>query len=573
MGWRRWFPQAGVRARAVAALLAASFETDDWALRLGLLDPRLAGATTGPARAAILREAAELSETRAENKATALAHTARALVADPDDRPTEALLVRLATETGGFRVAVHALEESAAVAGLTPRRATELLTHAAEVHEEQLGDAAAALNDYARALAAEPGRTDLRIAVVRCAGRSARWEPLAEALLSLDATPDLREQTLFPMAETAARANAAFVPLAAALGEIASSQSSLLPATLLALENRIAAWHEKERGDYLMAEAALARALGHCPDDLPTLHHLADIQRRSPAPSLYETLRRIAALATDDLDALYESTEWARDLALPDDTGLDAARALLDRAARISHYRRCRPRGQQAQRRRRGGAGGRRDRAPPVQRRHHARDPHRLRHLPARRRAAGRGRRAGAPIPPARRGAGGGAPRRPPGRDPCAGGDLRRGSDRGGRQRAAGGAVRRRRALRRAGRAAPRAAGARRAARRSAPAAPRAGARRRVDRGRERSREPADGEPRGGARPRPHDRRAHQRARLDPPQRPAGRRPRRRGREGREPEPARRKPPRCGAGSAASPRARSAIARAPSRRTSARRRW
>jgi tetratricopeptide (TPR) repeat protein len=329
-------PAAGVRARAVAALLAASFETDDWALRLGLLDPRLAGATTGAERAVILREAADLSETRAQNKATALAHAARALVADPDDRPTEALLVRLATETGGFRVAVHALEESAAVTGLTPRRATELLTHAAQVHEEQLGDAAAALNDYSSALAAEPGRTDLRIAVVRCAGRSARWEPLAEALLSLDATPDLREQTLFPMAETAARANAAFVPLAAALGEIASSQSSLAPTTLLALENRIAAWHETERGDYLMGEAALVRALGHCPDDLPTLHHLADVQRRSPVPSLYETLRRIAALATDDLDALYESVEWARDLALPDDTGLDASRALLDRAARLS---------------------------------------------------------------------------------------------------------------------------------------------------------------------------------------------------------------------------------------------
>jgi len=329
-------PLAAVRARAVAALLAASLETDDWALRLGLLDPRLAGATTGPDRAAILREAAELSDTRAHNKATALAHAARALVSDPDDRPTEAQLVRLATETGGFRVAVHALEESAAVAGLAPRRATELLTHAAAVHEEQLGDAAAALNDFTRALAAEPGRTDLRTAVVRCAGRSARWEPLAEALLSLDATPDLREETLFPMAETAARANAAFVPLAAALGEISSSQSSLAPATLLALENRIAAWHEKERGDFLMAEAALVRALGHCPDDLPTLHHLAEVQRRSPAPSLYETLRRIAALATTDLDALYEATEWARDLALPDDTGLDVARALLDRAARLS---------------------------------------------------------------------------------------------------------------------------------------------------------------------------------------------------------------------------------------------
>jgi tetratricopeptide (TPR) repeat protein len=337
-------PIAAVRARAVAALIAASLETDDWALRLGLLDARLAGAagasgvtetTDGRERAAILREAAELCETRANNKATALTHAARAMVADPEDRAIEELLCRVASETGGVRVAVHALEESAAIAGLTARRATELLTRAALLHEEQLGDAAAALHDYAQALAAEPGRQDLRVAVVRCAGRSARWEPLAEAILSLDATPELREQTLFPMAETAARANAAFVPLAAALDEIAVGRG-LTPQDLLALEARIAGWHEKDRGDFPAAEAALTRALAHCPDDLPTLHHLAEIQRRSPAPSLYETLRRIAGLQPDDLNALGEATEWARDLALPDQSGLDAARALLDRAARRS---------------------------------------------------------------------------------------------------------------------------------------------------------------------------------------------------------------------------------------------
>ncbi|HET6151108.1 MAG TPA: hypothetical protein VFH68_26465 [Polyangia bacterium] len=328
-------PIAAVRARAVAALVAVSLQTDDWNLRLGLLDARLGGAAAGRARAAILREAAELCETRAHNKATALTHTARALVADPEDRAIEEQLIRLSGDTGGVRVAVHALEESAVVSGLGARRATELLTRAATLHEDQLGDAAAALHDYAQALAAEPGRQDLRVAVVRCAGRSARWEPLAEAIWSPDTTPELRVETLFPMAETAARAHAAFVPLAAALGDVAAGRQSLGAPALLALEARIAGWHENDRGDFPAAEAALTRALGHCPDDLPTLRHLAEIQRRSPSPSLYETLRRIAALLPDDLDALAEATEWTRDLALPDQTGLDAARALLDRAARL----------------------------------------------------------------------------------------------------------------------------------------------------------------------------------------------------------------------------------------------
>ena len=63
---------------------------------------RLADAAAGRPRATILREAAELSETRAQNKATALAHTAHALVADPDDRITEEQLVRLAMRHRGL---------------------------------------------------------------------------------------------------------------------------------------------------------------------------------------------------------------------------------------------------------------------------------------------------------------------------------------------------------------------------------------------------------------------------------------------------------------------------------------
>ena len=204
------------------------------------------------------------------------------------------------------------------------------------------------------------------------------------------------------MAETAARANAAFVPLAAAMGETASSQSGLLPAALLALETRIAAWHEKERGDYLMAEAALVRALGHCPEDLPTLHHLADIQRRSPAPSLYETLRRIAALATDDLDAALTSRPSGRAIWPCPTTPASMLRAPCSIAPRgYQLWNRWASAGDPPPphaitRRRAGHAAGKRSAADAVAlaadeiaRRlcsgHRARDPHRLRYLPARR--------------------------------------------------------------------------------------------------------------------------------------------------------------------------------------------
>jgi tetratricopeptide (TPR) repeat protein len=326
---------ASVRRRAVAALVAASHETGDWALRLGLRAARLEDAADGRARAAILAEASALAEERVGDIGAALGHAGRAVVADPEDRRLEASLMRLATATGDFAAAARAVEEAAGAAGLAPRRAAELNALAGTIHEDRLGATPAALAAYGRALAAEPGRPDLRLAVVRCAGRAARWQPLAEALLSPHATTELREGTLLPVAEAAAREHDGFVRLAAALGEVAAASPELTPDALLALEARIAAWHEHERGDLGAAEAALVRALGHRPEHLPTLHRLAAMQRRAPAPSLYETLRRIAALAPEDLDALAEATEWARDLALPDEAALDVARALFDRTARL----------------------------------------------------------------------------------------------------------------------------------------------------------------------------------------------------------------------------------------------
>jgi tetratricopeptide (TPR) repeat protein len=327
-----------VRRRAVAALLAASLETDDWRLRRGLMSARLADAADGRACATIFRETAEICEQRAHDQGTALAHVAAGLVADPDDRHLEAELLRLAAETADFAAAVRALEQAAGDPALPGRRAVELHALAGLVHEEKLDAAAAALADFTKALDAEPARQDLRLAVVRCAGRAARWDELAAALLSPHATGELRERTLFPVAETAARGHQAFVPLADALGAAAAAASAadhLAPATLLDLEGRIATWHERERNDLDAAEAALARALEHDPEHLPTLQRLAALQRRAPSPALYGTLRRMAALAPEDLDALGEATLLARELPLPDDVALDAARALLDRAARL----------------------------------------------------------------------------------------------------------------------------------------------------------------------------------------------------------------------------------------------
>jgi hypothetical protein len=322
------------RGAAVAALLGAAAETDDWRLTLSLLEPRLAGADGPAAEAAVLRESARIAETRADDKAAALAALCRALPLTPDDRTLEAEALRLAGETGDFAALARALAAAIAALPAGGRRRVELSALRGDVCDSRLGDPAAALEAYREALEAEPGRIDLRRLVIRAAGKVGRWDEAARALLAPVASREVRERDLLPLVEASAQESGGFAPLAAAVAA-ALPGAGLDAFANAGLENRVASWHADKLGDAPATEAALLRALAAAPDDLPTLRRLAEVRRHAPGEPLFETLLRIAALAPADLDPLVEATELTWALSLDRARTLATAGRLFDSAGRL----------------------------------------------------------------------------------------------------------------------------------------------------------------------------------------------------------------------------------------------
>jgi tetratricopeptide (TPR) repeat protein len=326
------------RATAVAALLAAATETDDWRLTLSLLEPRLTLAADAPAQAEVLREAARLCEKRWEDPAGALRALCRALPLLPDDRRLEGEALRLAGQTGDFRPLERAVADT--ITGLkdpsTARRRVELLALRGDICESRLSEPAEALGAYGEALEIEPGRLDLRRLVIRAAGRVGRWDAVARAALAPHVSAETRRDDLLPLAETMATESEP-----RGFGGLAGAVVAVLAATPLdadaacEIENRVAGWYTKELANLDAAEGALSRALSRRPDDAPTLRRLAEAQRRQPSEALYQTLLRIAVLAPGDLDPLAEATEIARSLPLDRGRRLDTAGRLLDQAGRL----------------------------------------------------------------------------------------------------------------------------------------------------------------------------------------------------------------------------------------------
>ena len=261
--------------------------------RLGAA-PRSAGAAAGRrrppgprARRSCARRP-ELCETRAADKRTALAHTAqragrgsvrprprRPGCAPGRRRPADFRVAGPRAGGGGARRRPGAPPRDGAVDrrrpactrrswATPPRRSTACRARAAR----RAGPPRAAL-------CGRPLRRPRR----RALGRSGRGAAVARGHATTSAR---RHCSRSPRRRPRADGGAAYLPLARrwarpppALG------GAICPDAFLRARGRIAAWHENERDDYRRAPRPrwCARS-GHGPEHLPTLHRLADLQRR-----------------------------------------------------------------------------------------------------------------------------------------------------------------------------------------------------------------------------------------------------------------------------------------------------
>ncbi|MEO8875520.1 MAG: tetratricopeptide repeat protein, partial [Polyangiaceae bacterium] len=313
------------RAEAVRVLLATYSSTDAWRPALGLTEHRLLATNDSEAQMKILKEAAVLAETRADDLPAAYSYVCRAFAIAPHDAEAETSLFRLAEAVDGWRAfadvhratieklesALHAADAS----GQIPKRQAELLTrlriHLGSALERRLDDPRGALNAYMRAATDSPHDLEATLASVRVAGPAMRWDAAAKVIVQHAMATGELVDVLFQELESVATAPAAWDGITGAFEGAIAERGDLLPHIGRELEARVAEWHRDRRGDPDGAESAFTRALTHDPSNAELLGALAQLQRRAKGRPLVDSLLRLSQATGGDLDLLREAAEIA----------------------------------------------------------------------------------------------------------------------------------------------------------------------------------------------------------------------------------------------------------------------
>ncbi|MGH7283377.1 MAG: tetratricopeptide repeat protein, partial [Polyangiaceae bacterium] len=315
----------GHRAEAVRVLLATYNATDAWQPVLELTEHRLLATSDAEQQVAILKEAAAIAETRAEDLPSSFSYVCRAFSVAPHDAEVESSLFRLAEAVDGWRAfadvhratidrleaAFHSGDPNAPI----PKRQAELLTrlrlHLGSALERRLDDPRGALSSYMRAAADSPHDMEATLAAVRVAGPAMRWDAAAKVIVQhAMATGELVED-LFAELEAVASAPAAWDGITGAFAAAIAERNDLLPHIGRDLEAKVAEWHRDRRGDPDSAEAAFTRALAHDSSNAGLLGALAQLQRRAKGRPLVDSLLRLSQATGGDLDLLREAAEIA----------------------------------------------------------------------------------------------------------------------------------------------------------------------------------------------------------------------------------------------------------------------
>jgi tetratricopeptide (TPR) repeat protein len=304
-GLRALLPVPSCGPMASEALAQAFRITGDWEAGLSILEQRLAAARRPEDKARLLRESANLYETRANDSSKAHELLASALPFAPEDLALEQDLLRLAEETGAW-AETAATFELASDSSQSQARSAQLLFETGRIREKRLDDAVGATDAYAKAASLDPRRIDSQEAVSRCAARAGRWNEAASAGLLAIIARERPEGSIIDELDAAANAAGSYPALANAFeAAIQKHASELRPTLLRALELLVATWWERA-GDVTKAVKAAMRGVDHEPTHPESLARLAHLQRKHPGPDLMQTLLRLDALAENDLDHLRE---------------------------------------------------------------------------------------------------------------------------------------------------------------------------------------------------------------------------------------------------------------------------
>lgn len=300
-----------VQARAADLLAGAYATTDDVDGLLSLLPHRLAGASSGPERARLLRQAAQLEATRRNAPERAFAYGTRALVEDPQDITGDLELWRLAEQLGTWAELAATLRTAADRLDAAGPRRGQLRVSEGELCELRLLDLPRALDAYQAAARALPADAAVAEAVCRVAALIGRYGDALDVVVTVADRLDQIPERLLVLLEERATESDGHAALSKA-GFESAVQGRLKPPVRRALLLRVAEWFERGAGDLDAAERTLLEASKLGGPHAETLRRLAGLQRRKPGRELFDTLLDAAELDDRELSLLSEAAELAR---------------------------------------------------------------------------------------------------------------------------------------------------------------------------------------------------------------------------------------------------------------------
>lgn len=296
---------------AVETLAAALTRADEWPGVLELVEFRVRASADAAASHAILMEAAEILEQRAQDPGGALTYLCRAFELDPSAE-LEAELKRLARSSGewailasGYQRAIERCSE--------PSRIQELRYQRGQILEERLEDREAALTCYRQIVESNPSHRDATCAVARVASRLRSWNDLAWVFVENSIALGQVDRKVADAVEQASLAERAWEHTTQAIFERIDATRGLAPRVAHDLRRELAVWYRDRRDDAQTAETLLSLAVESQRDE-STLRMLADLRRAQPGRALVSTLLMLADAVPDDLSVLHEAGGVALDI-------------------------------------------------------------------------------------------------------------------------------------------------------------------------------------------------------------------------------------------------------------------
>jgi tetratricopeptide (TPR) repeat protein len=176
---------AGLDRQTVGDVLEPLYRDEsDWASLVEVLEVRQASSADPVSRFEVLRELAQIWESRLGDAAAAFDATARAYRIQPDHEENRATLRRLG-ETGGRVTALTGLLEEAVDASSDTELQVALLLELGLIEELQRENDLGARNAYRRVLTIEPGQRTAVSALVDLYSRTAAWDDLVDLYVRL----------------------------------------------------------------------------------------------------------------------------------------------------------------------------------------------------------------------------------------------------------------------------------------------------------------------------------------------------------------------------------------------------